>query len=244
MTKMLWRGCGLAVALLVAVGCDSAADESGAGGSGGTTPTASATGGTTSTGVGGGAGTGTGGSAGNGGAADCDAQAASCASAFGSLFTESNARADGTLVAVVRPVDTQCALPNNDHVVLQLSIGGQVQRLVVAVDGVAVTTVSAPLVGPAFAEGWNEGVHLDYPTDLSVHSTDFETVSMDEAVDFICAHMTLGAPISVYAYSDGAHPNSAHQIHRNDSYPDGAIVTGPGSGSPQYLLFRYTDQVF
>lgn len=237
----------LAAVLLAALGCGSsdggstATGGSGGVGAGGSTGAAAGTGGnggTTTVG-------GNGGSAGSGGAVvDCDAQAEGCASEFGSLFTNSNARADGTLVAVVRPVDTQCTLPNDDHVTLQLSIQGQVHRLVVAVDGVAVTTVSAPLVGPAFSEGWHEDTHLDYPSDLGAHSSDFASVSMDDAVDFICQHMVIGAPIAVYAYSDGNYPSSAHQIHRNDNYPDGAIVTDPTADSPLYLLFRYDDQVF
>ena len=38
--------------------------------------------------------------------------------------------------------------------------------------------------------------------------------------------------------------SSAHQIHRNDNYPDGAIVVDATSASPTYLLFRYDNQVF
>jgi len=156
--------------------------------------------------------------------ADCDAKAKACASQFGSLFTKSNGRADGTLVAVVRPSDTQCALPNATHVVLQLSILGQVQRLVVAVDGVAVTQVSRSLVGPAYAEGWHPDTQLDYPTDLGVHSDDFSLGSMDQAVSFICSPLHIGGKVSVYAHSDGSSPSSAHQIHRNDNYPDGNVL--------------------
>lgn len=188
----------------------------------------------------------TGGSAGQGGApvVSCDEKAKTCASTFGSLFTKSNGRADGTLVALVRPVDQQCALPNSTHVTLQLSIQGQVQRLVASVDGVAVTTLTKPLIGPAYAEGWHVDQNLDYPTDLGAHSADFAEVSMDQAVDFICSHVELGSPVSVFAYSDGTAPSSAHQIHRNDKYPDGAIVVNPTSATPTYLLFRYLDQVF
>ena len=89
-----------------------------------------------------------------------------------------------------------------------------------------------------------EDVHLDYVTDLRAHSTDFAAVSMDEAVDFICSAVEIGDPVSVYAYSDGSNPSSAHQIHRNDHYPDGAIVADPTSAAPLYLLLRYADQVF
>lgn len=177
-------------------------------------------------------------------AVSCDDKAKSCASEFGALFTKSNGRADGTLVALVRPVDAQCALPNGTHVVLQLSMQNQVQRLVASIDGVAIATKSAPLLGPPYSEGWHENVEMEYASDLGVHSTDFSPASMDEAIDFICSHLDLGAPVSVYAYSDGSKPDSAHQIHSNDGYPDGAIVVDPTSSTPTYLLFRYLDQVF
>lgn len=65
--------------------------------------------------------------------AGCADKAKNCATAFGSLFTKANGRADGTLVALVRPVDQQCTAANNDHAIVQLSILGQVQRLVVSV---------------------------------------------------------------------------------------------------------------
>lgn len=176
--------------------------------------------------------------------AGCEEKAKSCAATFGTLFTKANGRADGTLVALVRPVDQQCAMANNDHAIVQLSILGQVQRLVVSVDGIAVMSKSAPLIGPDYVEGWHTGMNLDYPVDLGVHSTDFTAVSMDEAVGFLCDHLTVGAPVSVFAYCDGQYPASAHQIHYNDKYPDGAIVVDPTSANPTYLLFRYADQTF
>ena len=174
----------------------------------------------------------------------CDSMAAACASQFGALFTNTNGRADGTLVALVRPTDTQCAMPNSTHAVLQLSILGQIQRLVVNVDGVLTSQASAALVGPAFAEGWHENVPLDYPGDLGSHSADFTAATRDEAVAFLCSHLELGAPVAVYAYSDGTEPSSAHQIHRNNGYPDGAVAVQPTSATPTYLLFRFSDQVF
>ncbi|MDF1564610.1 MAG: hypothetical protein P1V51_16315 [Deltaproteobacteria bacterium] len=177
----------------------------------------------------------------------CDPLAAACVSDvadFGTLFTRSNGRADGTLLAMVRPGDTGCALYNNDHAVLQLSIQGHIQRLVVALDGVGVHAIAAPLVGPPYQEGWHENVTVDYPGDLGVHAADFESVTMDGAVAFLCAALTEGAPVSVFAYCDGAYPSSAHQIHRNDNYPDGAIVVAPDSGDPTWLLFRYDGQQF
>ncbi|MCB9558490.1 MAG: hypothetical protein H6707_20405 [Deltaproteobacteria bacterium] len=174
----------------------------------------------------------------------CDEKAKACASQFGALFTKANGRADGTLIAVVRPTDTQCTFPNATHVVLQLSILGQVQRLVVAVDGIGLGSIDAPLLGPAFKEGWHENLDLDYVRDLAAHSTDLPAVSATDAVQFICSRVTIGEPISVYAYSDGSRPASAHQIHRNDRYPDGAVVINPTAARPTYLLFRYADQQF
>jgi hypothetical protein len=178
------------------------------------------------------------------GALSCAEMSANCASEFGSLFGKSNGRADGTLLALVEPTDSQCELHNGTHVVLQVSILGHVQRLVVSVDAVSVTSLTAPLIGPAYAEGWHVDQHLDYVTDLGVHSTDFTQTSMDEAVSFICSELEVDAPVSVFAYATGEYPASAHQIHRNDNYPDGAVVARPDSDTPLYLLFRYSDQTF
>lgn len=174
----------------------------------------------------------------------CREMSANCVSEFGSLFTRSNGRADGTLVALVEPTDRQCELYNDTHVVLQLSMLGHVQRLVVSVNGVSVHTTTAQLLGPIYSEGWHTDLDLDYVTHLEVHSTDFTHVTMDEAVSFICSELEVGDPVSVFAYSEGDYPASAHQIHRVDHYPDGAIVARPTSDAPTYLLFRYSDQVF
>ncbi len=113
-----------------------------------------------------------------------------------------------------------------------------------SVEDIAIASVSNPLIGPPYEEGWHENQNLDYWTDLGVHSTDVEPATRDEAVDFICSHLELGQEVSVFAYSDGSRPTSAHQIHRNDVYPDGAIVANPTSAKPTYLLFRYEGQVF
>lgn len=233
--RIVWPALVLAVTAVVA--CERGSDEAGDVDDG-----MSAGGG----GSGGAVGEGGSGGGGSGGRADigCDEKAAMCASEFGALFTNSNGRADGTLLAVVRPTDTQCTLFNDDHVVVQLLIDGQAQRLVVAVDDVATASVEAPLVGPAYAEGWHEDVTLDYPGDLGLAPTDLTSVSLDQAVDFICSAMTLGAPVSIYAYSDGTQPSSAHQIHRNDNYPDGAIVVDPTGPAPTYLVFRYNNQTW
>lgn len=217
----------------------------GSGGSAGSVSDAGAEGdGSAATGGAGGSGGDVGIDANDASSISCDDKAKACASEFGSLFTKSNGRADGSLVAIVRPVDQQCAMPNATHVTLQLSILGQVQRLVVSVEDVAVASVQKPLLGPPYAEGWHVDQQLEYATDLGVHSDDFTQVTLPQAVEFICSHLEIGAPVSVFAYSDGSKPSSAHQIHSNDNYPDGAIVANPTSASPTYLLFRYANQVF
>jgi hypothetical protein len=183
-------------------------------------------------------------SGGSGGAgAACDGMAAACADDFGDLFAPGNGRADGTLLAIVGTSDTQCTLHNDDHVVLQLTIDGVVQRLVVNVDGVAVAAKSAPRVGPAFEEGWHLDVVLEYVGDLDLHSDTFEQVTVEDAEAFLCDHLVPGQPVSVFAYAED-NPSSAHQIHFNPGYPDGAIVANPDSDAPTYLAFRFGDQDF
>lgn len=49
--------------------------------------------------------------------------------------------------------------------------------------------------------------------------------------------------ISVLAYAED-NPSSAHQIHFNESYPDGAIVANPTAKAQTYLAFRFGDQEF
>jgi hypothetical protein len=85
---------------------------------------------------------------------------------------------------------------------------------------------------------------LDYVDDLGAHSDDLEPASFDGAIDFVCGATAVGAPISVFAYSDDPDSSRAHQIHRNDNYPDGAVVVDPQSATPTYLLFRYLNQTF
>lgn len=174
----------------------------------------------------------------------CARMSNKCTSEYGSLFTDSNGRADGTLLALLETTDSQCDGDNDDHVVLQISILGEVQRLVVSVADISIYSTNHPLIGPEFSEGWHVGMSLDYTRHLDAHSSDFRPATMREATQFICNELEVGAPISVYAYSDGTRPDSAHQIHRNNHYPDGAVVGRPTSDSPIYLLFRYENQFF
>src|SRR5262249_7095216 len=88
-------------------------------------------GGSTLTGTAGAGGlSGTGGAASDGGPID---KAANCAATFGQALTSSFGRIDGAVLAVVKPSDTQCPLPNSDHVILQVTMNGEAYRLVVNV---------------------------------------------------------------------------------------------------------------
>ena len=58
---------------------------------------------------------------------------AACASSFGDALTAAFGRVDGTVVAVVAPGTERCAMPNRDHVIVQVEFGGAVYRMVVNV---------------------------------------------------------------------------------------------------------------
>jgi hypothetical protein len=183
---------------------------------------------------------------------DAGVKAQACASTFGSAFTNAFGRADGTVVAVVPPA-WQCPLANNDHLVIQVSIDGGVQRLVVNVQSsfgdprIRMRAQSGPsLPAPSYAEGWHTGVTLDYPADFGLHSDGgFDPVTLEEASVRIYDAVNVGAPLSVYGTSSGgATAASAHLIHRNGSGHDGAIVVEPTSAQPTWMLFHFADQTF
>jgi hypothetical protein len=177
---------------------------------------------------------------------------AMCASTFGSALTDDFGRVDGTVVAVVAPGTERCAMPNRDHVIVQVDFGGAVYRMVVNVlssgadPDIRVRAVNAPLPAPAFAAGWHPGLALDYPRDLGVHSgAGWDALDLTEATAWAAAPIDVGAPIAVYATSSGGtFAHSAHLIHRNGGGEDGAIVIDPTGASPRWLLFSFADQTF
>ncbi|HVV83641.1 MAG TPA: hypothetical protein VHE35_11260 [Kofleriaceae bacterium] len=186
-------------------------------------------------------------------APDAGGKDANCASTFGTALTNAFGRVDGTVVAVVEPGNERCALPNSDHVVVQLAFGGDVYRMVVNVKSdigdpdIKVQTVQAPLLAPAFAPGWHPGLSVDYPREFSVHSGDAAWQSLDLAAasTWVSDPIEIGAPISVYATSSGGTTaGSAHLVHRNGQNHDGAIVIDPTGASPRWLLFSFADQTF
>jgi hypothetical protein len=177
---------------------------------------------------------------------------AMCASTFGNTLTAAFGRVDGTVVAVVAPGTERCAMPNRDHVIVQVDFGGAVYRMVVNVRSngadpdIRVRSLTAPLPAPAFAPGWHPGLSLDYPRDLGVHGgAGWEALDLVEATSWIAAPIDVGAPIAVYATSSGGtFSHSTHLVHRNGGNADGALVIDPTGPSPRWLLFSFADQTF
>lgn len=175
-----------------------------------------------------------------------------CADKFGDKLTAAFGRLDGVVYAVQKPSDTQCVMPNSDHLVLQVLWAGGVYRMVVNVESngadpkVRYGAFDKPLPAPAFAEGWHTDAPLDYVTTLNVHSTDaaFQPYAMNDLVTAVAKELTVGAPIAVYATSGDGRPDSTHLVHRNKTDKDGAIVVDPQGATPKMLLFHFPDQTF
>jgi hypothetical protein len=235
---------------------DGSSDTSTTGGSAGsTTAPAGGSGGAGGAGGSGGAGA----TGGSGGATTSSAtevidKAKDCVDSEDDLgvgLTSAFGRLDGTVLAVVKPTDTECFLPNDDHVVLQVLWNGEAYRMVINVqssfgdpDVFYLVSDKVP-AGVTWEEGWHPGVTLDYVNDLGLHSGAgvFTQYPMLELSDKIADEITLGQKVSVYAESDG-YPSSAHNIHRNGGGHDGAIVIDPESDKPRALLFHFADQNF
>lgn len=178
-------------------------------------------------------------------------KASACATVFGSSLTNAFGRLDGTVRAVVPPGHPTCPMPNGTHLVLQVTMGGQAYRMVTNVlsdsgdPQVYFHELDAPLAGPAWSEGWHPGYALDYASTLHVTSDLFVPHDMTTTVDLVTSRIELGAKVSVFATSSGgANASGAHLVHRNLQNADGAIVIGPETASPHYLLFRFDEQAF
>ena len=185
-------------------------------------------------------------------AADAFVPSGKCADTFGSELTAGFGRIDGTIYAVQKPTDTSCAMPNGDHVILQVLMHGAVYRLVVNVqsdrDGgdprIQIATLDHALPSPPFAEGWHLPAPLDYVTTLGVHAdASFTPLSLADATATIVAALKVGDPVAVYGTSGAGRPESAHLIHRNATNQDGAIVITPTT-SPKFMVFHFDNQTF
>ncbi|APR82065.1 Hypothetical protein A7982_07414 [Minicystis rosea] len=224
----------LFVSIPFVAACGSDVHGTGTGG-GGTAPTST---------------TSTGGSGGTGGVPDAGPidKAKDCAATFGQALTSAFGRADGTVLAILKPSDTQCPLPNDDHVILQITMNGEAYRMVINVQSdfgdpqVQYLAIDHALPGPAWSEGWHTGLALDYVTDFGVHANGFTSYPLAELSDVIADAIALGQKVSVYAESSGG--SSAHKVHRNGNNTDGAIVLGADGPAPKVMLFHFANQTF
>jgi hypothetical protein len=175
-------------------------------------------------------------------------KSAGCTGTFGNALTNSFGRLDGAVLAVVQPKDTQCPMPNSDHVILEVTMMGSVYRMVVNVlstmgnPDVLLLSLPHALPMPAWAEGWHTGLTLDYVADFGVHVGVFKPYNLTDLSAAIADSITIGQKVSVYATSSGG--ASAHLIHRNDGKADGAIILDPDTATPRALLFHFADQMF
>ncbi len=178
-----------------------------------------------------------------------------CVGTFGNALGVGFGRLDGTLVAIVRPVDKTCPEPNSDHIILEVQSMGAVYRVVANVHSDVVQAdqrvqhlaITHALPAPAFADGQHLGITLDYVTDLGVHAGDFTPLDQDPLVATVVSELRVGEPISVYATVGAGHTDSAHLIHRAATTAqgtDGAIVVGANGASPRFILFHFSEQTF
>ena len=183
-------------------------------------------------------------------AVDASKPTGQCAATFGDKLTTGFGRIDGIVYAVQKPSDTQCVLPNNDHVIIQVLMNGAVYRLVANVQGsgtdpkIRIGQLAHALPAPAFAEGWHADAPLDYLTTLGAHAdAGFTALSLDEGVAKVAAALKIGDPVAIYGTCGAGRPESAHLIHRNLTNQDGAIVVNPTT-TPTFMLFHFDNQTF
>lgn len=171
--------------------------------------------------------------------------APTCVDTFGDELTSTFGRLDGTLVGVVRPQDQQCAQPNGTHFDLEVQMNGKNYRMLVNVQSDDVSKpdtyyLSKQIALPGLA--WTEGWHTDQPLDyaaLGVHTDDFTSHPIGELTDILYSQVAIGDKLSVYGLGFGS---GAHDIHkRSGTGQDGAVVLGPDTASPTFLLFRFDD---
>jgi hypothetical protein len=171
-----------------------------------------------------------------------------CVQNFGNGLTESDGRLDGYLHWVVLPEHFQC--PNDDnHVRLQVKMNGQFYDVSVNIQATGSSDpnvyhydLHADLFGGPWSEGWHTfSVGLDYVYVLGVNSENFVSATLEELVVLFESEIVPGLPISVFmnAYGSGG----GHNVHRNNYFPDGAIVINPKT-NPHYFLFRFGNQSF
>ena len=178
-----------------------------------------------------------------------------CTSTFGTGITPAFGRLDGTVRIVITPGLPKCK-SDDDHVIVQIDVieGGATKTYPVLVNILSDIAVTDPavrlaqtthaLVGPAWASGWHTtfDVGLDYPSSLGVHTGTFTAKTKAELATAIAAALPAGAKVSAYM-SGFDTMDGGHKVHRNFAGQDGALAV-VGAGTPTWLLFQFSQQVF
>ena len=199
------------------------------------------------------------GSAQDGGSADKAAECAMDAGELGIALTSGHGRVDGTVSAIVPPGDEACPVSANaTHMTIEVKVAGKIERVVLTAtdtdssDGkMHFLAKDAPLIGPAWAEGWHTGpdVALDYVNALGVHGPDFKALSMAELTTAVSEPIAIGDRISLVSTVDDKagtqlYGTRSHLVHRYSAGgvgADGAVVLHPDT-NPKWLLFYYASE--
>ena len=171
-----------------------------------------------------------------------------CTGSFGSAMTATFGRLDGILVSIVPINGSSTCRGDDNHVHLQVRVNGNVEDIAVNTASttgnpdVDVLTITAPLRGGAWTEGWHPGQTLDYATSLGVSSGDFTERTPAQVASLVSSTLANANHVSIF--TTGFDATGGHLIHREGSNHDGAIVINPLSANPEYLLFHFTTQTF
>lgn len=173
-----------------------------------------------------------------------------CTDTFGQGLTAKFGRLDGYLVSIVPPSSSHSCNADNDHMHLQVLMGGSVYDVAVNVaDSSSATTpvkfseVDAPALNGQWQEGWHTaGITFDYVSDLHLHSPNFGSVPTDQLAQKLETALKDVNHISVYATGYGE--DGVHLVHRESGNTDGALVVRPVSAVPHVLAFCFADQGF
>jgi hypothetical protein len=178
---------------------------------------------------------------------------------LGAALTTGHGRVDGTVSAVVPPGDEACPISaNSTHATIEVKVAGKIERVVLTATDTAspdgkmhFLAKDAPLIGPAWAEGWHTGpdVALDYAKGLGVHGPDFKALSMTELTAAVSGPIAIGDRISLVSTVDdtpgsklyGTRSHLVHRYSKGGAGADGAVVLHPDS-NPTWLLFYYASE--
>jgi hypothetical protein len=171
---------------------------------------------------------------------DGTAQRVSCTNNFGAAVSQNFGRLDGFLVSLVPTSASGCRADNN-HLHLQILTGSnEITDVAVNLDNLTLELHHAPK--DTWTEGWHTDASLDYPSDLGVHSSDFTQKSQSQTESDLEAALANANHVSIYAKGYGT--DGIHDVHRNGSSEDGAIVVDPTESTSLFLIAHFSNQSF